>query len=162
MVTKLKETLRNIKFATLCRAQRRHKFVAPKDFYYYDHNTIPFTVISHLLQHICGTQLCWPSTPQFGQPSRVAPAGRAPRAQWTKKRSKGERGVEICLSVWNAPKGKKLGVRIEGIIKQGKIRFWYILIPIVQKGKKFVTFALVSTYGTTMVLHKEGVYRDGR
>ena len=43
----------------------------------------------------------------------------------------------------------------------GKIRFWYILIPIVQKGKKFVTFALISTYGTTMVLHKEGVYRDG-
>jgi hypothetical protein len=32
----------------------------------------------------------------------------------------------------------------------------------VQKGKKFVNFALVSTYGTTMVLHKEGVYRDGR
>ena len=30
-----------------------------------------------------------------------------------------------------------------------------------QKGKKFVTFALISTYGTTMVLHKEGVYRDG-
>jgi hypothetical protein len=28
-----------------------------------------------------------------------------------------------------------------------------MLIPIVQKGKKFVTFALVSTYGTTMVLH---------
>jgi hypothetical protein len=26
-----------------------------------------------------------PSTPQFGQPSRVAPAGRAPRAQWKKK-----------------------------------------------------------------------------
>ena len=24
----------------------------------------------------------------------------------------------------------------------GKIRFWYILIPIVQKGKKFVTFAI--------------------
>jgi hypothetical protein len=43
----------------------------------------------------------------------------------------------------------------------GKTRFWYILIPIVQKGKKFVTFALVSTYGTTMDLHKEGVYRDG-
>ena len=30
-----------------------------------------------------------------------------------------------------------------------------------QKGKKFVTFALISTYGTTMVLHKKGVYRDG-
>ena len=30
-----------------------------------------------------------------------------------------------------------------------------------QKGKKFVTFALISTYGTTMDLHKEGVYRDG-
>jgi hypothetical protein len=41
------------------------------------------------------------------------------------------------------------------------MRFWYILIPIVQKGKKFVTFALISTHGTTMVLHKEGVYRDG-
>ncbi len=27
----------------------------------------------------------WPSTPQFGQPSKVAPAGRAPRAQWKKK-----------------------------------------------------------------------------
>jgi len=35
------------------------------------------------------------------------------------------------------------------------------LIPIVQKGKKFVTFALISTYGTTMDLHKEGVYSDG-
>jgi len=31
-----------------------------------------------------------------------------------------------------------------------------------QKGKKFVTSALVSTYGTTVVLHKEGVYRDDR
>jgi hypothetical protein len=31
----------------------------------------------------------------------------------------------------------------------------------VQKGKKFVTFALIYTYGTTMDLHKEGVYRDG-
>jgi len=31
----------------------------------------------------------------------------------------------------------------------------------VQKGKKFVTFALISTYGTTLVVHKEGVYRDG-
>jgi hypothetical protein len=31
----------------------------------------------------------------------------------------------------------------------------------VQKGKKYVTFALISAYGTTMVLHKEGVYRDG-
>ncbi len=30
-----------------------------------------------------------------------------------------------------------------------------------QKGNKFVTFALVSTYETTMDLHKEGVYRDG-
>ncbi len=29
-----------------------------------------------------------------------------------------------------------------------------------QKGKKLVTFALISTYGTTMVLHEEGVYRD--
>ncbi len=35
-----------------------------------------------------------------------------------------------------------------------------MLIPIVQKGKKFVTFALISTYGTNMVVHK-GVYRDG-
>ena len=26
-----------------------------------------------------------------------------------------------------------------------------------QKGKKFVTFSLISTYGTTMDLHKEGV-----
>ena len=26
-----------------------------------------------------------------------------------------------------------------------------------QKGKKFVNFALISTYGTTMVLHKKGV-----
>ncbi len=54
------------------------------------------------------------------------------------------------------------GEKVEGIIKWGKIRFWYILIPIVQKEKKCVTFALISTYGTTMVLHKEGVYRDGR
>ncbi len=27
----------------------------------------------------------WPSTPQFGQPIKFAPAGRAPRAQWKKK-----------------------------------------------------------------------------
>ena len=26
-----------------------------------------------------------------------------------------------------------------------------------QKGEKFVTFSLISTYGTSMVLHKEGV-----
>ena len=121
-----------------------------------------YVVRMYPLQHICGTQFNRPSTPQFGQPSRVAPAGRAPRAQWKKKRSKVTGGVEICPSVCNAPKGKKLGVRKQGIIKQGKIRFWYILIPIVQKGKKFVTFALVSTYGTTMDLHKEGVYRKGR
>jgi len=38
------------------------------------------------------------------------PAGRAPRAQWKKERSKGERGVEICPSVFNAPKGNQLGV----------------------------------------------------
>ncbi len=33
----------------------------------------------------------WPSSPQFGQPSKFAPAGRAPRAQWGKKelRNKG-------------------------------------------------------------------------
>ncbi len=30
------------------------------------------------------------------------------------------------------------------------------------KREKFVTFALVSSYGTTMDLHKEVVYRDGR
>ena len=47
-VAKLKETLGNIKFATLCRSVAYHKFVAPKDFYY-DQNTILFTVISHLL-----------------------------------------------------------------------------------------------------------------
>jgi len=39
-------------------------------------------------------------------------------------------------------------------------RFFYrISLSIVPIGKKFATFALVSTYGTTMVLHKEGVYR---
>ena len=43
----------------------------------------------------------------------------------------------------------------------GKIRFGYILILMVQKGKKFVTFSLIYAYGTTMVLHNEGVYRDG-
>jgi hypothetical protein len=43
------------------------------------------------------------------------------------------------------------GEKVEGIIKWGKILFWYILIPIVQKGKTFVTFALVSTYGTTTI-----------
>jgi len=53
------------------------------------------------------------------------------------------------------------GEKVEGIIKKGKIRFWNILIPIVQKGKKFVTFALIYTYGTNMVVQKEGVYRDG-
>jgi hypothetical protein len=36
------------------------------------------------------------------------------------------------------------------------------LQPNSAKREKFVTFALISTHGTTMVLHKEGVYRDGR
>ena len=36
---------------------------------------------------------------------------RAPRAQWKKKRSKVSGGVEICLSVCDGLKGKKLGVR---------------------------------------------------
>ncbi len=41
----------------------------------------------------------WPSTPQFGQPSKFAPAGRALRAQWKKKKNLGTRGEEPCLSV---------------------------------------------------------------
>jgi hypothetical protein len=70
----------------------------------------------------------------------------------------------LCPSVrLERSKGEEAwGEKVEGIKKYGKIYFWYILIPIEQKGKKFVTFALVSTYGTTMDLHKEGVYRDGR
>ena len=57
----------------------------------------------------------WPSTPQFGQPSKFAPAGRAPRAQWKKKRIR-EQGVKnlvrqsVSPSVCNAPKENKLGV----------------------------------------------------
>ncbi len=44
---------RNIVKRQIChtlpeRSVRRHKFVAPKDFYL-DQNTIPFTLISHLL-----------------------------------------------------------------------------------------------------------------
>ncbi len=70
----------------------------------------------------------------------------------------------LCPSVrLERSKGEEAwGEKVEGITKYGKIHFWYILIPIVQKGKTFVTFALVSTYGTTMDLHKEGVFRDGR
>ena len=68
--------------------------------------------------------------------------------------------LSVCLE---RSKGEEAwGEKVEGIIKWGKILFWYILIPIVQKEKKFVTFALISTYGTTMDLHKEGVYRDAR
>ena len=57
VVAKLKETLRNVKFATLCRCvaydrhklwHPKHKLVAPKDFYL-DQNTIPLTLLSHLL-----------------------------------------------------------------------------------------------------------------
>ena len=51
----------------------------------------------------------WPSTPQLGQPSRVAPAVRAPRTQW-KKKNWGTRGEEPCPSVRNTPKENKLGV----------------------------------------------------
>ena len=63
--------------------------------------------ISHLFNR--------PSTPQFGQPSKVAPAGRAPRAQWKKKRIR-EQGVKnlvrqsVSQSVWNTPKENKLGI----------------------------------------------------
>ncbi len=43
----------------------------------------------------------WPSTPQFGQPSKFAPAGRAPRAQWKKKElgNKGWKNFSVCQSV---------------------------------------------------------------
>ncbi len=34
----------------------------------------------------------WPSTPQFGQPSKFAPAGRAPRAQWKRRKELGNKG----------------------------------------------------------------------
>jgi hypothetical protein len=50
VVAKLKETLRNVKFATLCWSVALHKLVAPKDFYL-DQNTIPLTLLSHLLYH---------------------------------------------------------------------------------------------------------------
>ncbi len=40
------------------------------------------------------------------------------------------------------------------VSKIGDSIFWYKLIPIAQKGRKSVTFALVSTYGTTMILRK--------
>jgi len=47
-VAKLKEILQTVKFATLCRSVCRHNLVAPKDFNL-DQNTIPITLISHLL-----------------------------------------------------------------------------------------------------------------
>ncbi len=47
LVAKLKETLWNVKFATLC---RRHKLVAPKEFYL-DQNTIPLTLLSRVAYH---------------------------------------------------------------------------------------------------------------
>ncbi len=65
------------------------------------------------------------------------------KSQWKKKELREHtRGEEFSLFVCDAPKGKKLGVNKSGIIKQSELRFRYILIPIVQKGKKFVTFAI--------------------
>ncbi len=52
------------------------------------------------------------------------------------------------------------GEKVEGIIKQGKIRVWYILIPIVQKGRKRLSPSRVVhvRYG---IVRREGVkFRD--
>jgi len=42
--------------------------------------------------------------------SKFAVGQKKSQPQWKKERTKGERGVEICPSVCNAPKGNQLGV----------------------------------------------------
>ena len=48
-VAKLKETLRNVKFATLCPERSVGTSLWPPKIKNLDQNTIPFTQISHLL-----------------------------------------------------------------------------------------------------------------
>jgi hypothetical protein len=48
-VAKLKETLQNVKFATLCPERSVGKSLWRPKIYNLDQNTIPFTLISHLL-----------------------------------------------------------------------------------------------------------------
>ncbi len=48
-VAKLKETLRNVKFATLCPDRSVGTSLWPPNIKNLDQNTIPFTLISHLL-----------------------------------------------------------------------------------------------------------------
>jgi hypothetical protein len=50
---KLKETLQNIKLATLCPERSIGTSLWRPKIYNLDQNTIPFTLISHLLYHIC-------------------------------------------------------------------------------------------------------------
>jgi hypothetical protein len=48
-VAKLKETLRNVKFATLCSERSVGTSLYPAEIKTLDQNMIPFTLISHLL-----------------------------------------------------------------------------------------------------------------
>ncbi len=54
-VAKLKETLQNVKFATLCPERSIGTSLWPPKIKNLDQNTIPFKLISHLREHICGT-----------------------------------------------------------------------------------------------------------
>ena len=59
----------------------------------------------------------------------------------------------VCLSIWNAPKGKKLGYILILIVRKGNI-----LIPKGQKERKSVTFAIRLR---TIWYDREGVkFRD--
>ena len=79
------------------------------------------SLVSHKLSHDRQFWFNRPSTPQFGQPSRVAPAGRAPRAQWKKKRTQ----AVISLSIGEKHRHKTVfGLCVSHCEAQSSPKFW--------------------------------------
>ena len=71
---------------------------------------------------------------------RVGPRALSEKKELTQQGVKNVVRWSICLE---CSKGEEAwDEKVEGIIKLGKIHFWYILILIVQKVRKFVTFAI--------------------
>ena len=102
---------RNIAKHQICHTlpERRHKFVAPKDFYY-DQNTKPSTVISRLLYSSIFVVPSSIGHPPHSSASPVELRLRVgPRAlSGKKKRTKVKGGVEICPS-GTLQRGRSLG-----------------------------------------------------